>query len=93
MSVGKEVSNMTKSAIFASVLLLLAPPAFAQTETSNSRSKTFAKQRCMTHTEIGTRLAKKRTCMSEAEWREMQQRTNFEVSQVQGRKPCTHELC
>ncbi len=84
---------MLRLAVLASALIMAAPAALAQTEATNSRSKPFAKQRCVTHTEIGTRLSKKRTCMSEAQWREMQQRTNFEVSQVQGRKPCTHELC
>ncbi len=84
---------MLKLTVLASALIFAAPAALAQTDTASSRSKSFGKQRCVTHTEIGTRLSKKRTCMTEAEWRDMQQRTNFEVSQVQGRKPCTHELC
>ena len=70
-------------------VVILASPALAEDTTVKPGSKSFKKQRCVTATEIGTRLAKKRICMTEAEWRDMQQRTNTDMSQVQGQKP-TH---
>jgi hypothetical protein len=80
---------MIRALIAAVGILNLASPAFAADTTVKSGSKSFKKQRCVTVPEIGTRLAKKRICMTEAEWRDMQQRTNTDMSQVQGQKP-TH---
>ncbi len=80
---------MIRALIAAVGILSLATPVFAADTSVKSGSKSFKKQRCVTVTDIGTRLAKKRICMTEAEWRDMQQRTNTDMSQVQGQKP-TH---
>ena len=80
---------MPRTLIAALAILSLTGPALAENSTVKSGSKSFKKQRCVTVPEIGTRLAKKRICMTEAEWRDMQQRTNTDMSQVQGQKP-TH---
>lgn len=63
----------------------LAAPASAE-EITNSRSKSAKKQRCETTTEIGSRLARKRVCMSEAEWREMRAQTRTDVEKILAQK-------
>lgn len=80
---------MLRTLIAAATILSLAGPALAEDSAVKSGSKSSRKQRCVTAPEIGTRLAKKRICMTEAEWRDMQQRTNTDMSQIQGQKP-TH---
>lgn len=77
---------MFRSVMSAIVLLAVAAPAAAETQIS-TKSKDLKKQRCVTHKEIGTRLAKKRVCMSEAKWREMQQETRRDLDQALGQKP------
>ncbi|HEY0445414.1 MAG TPA: hypothetical protein VGD19_03075 [Allosphingosinicella sp.] len=69
----------------AAVVASLAAPASA-TEITNSRSKSAKKQRCETTTEIGSRLARKRICMSEAEWREMRAQTRTDVEKILAQK-------
>ncbi len=77
---------MLRSVLSAVVLLAVAAPAMAETEVG-TKSRSLKKQRCVTHKEIGTRLAKKRVCMSEAKWREMQQETRRDLDQALGQKP------
>jgi hypothetical protein len=77
---------MIKALISGLFALSLAAPAAAETEIS-TKSKDLKKQRCVTQKEIGTRLAKKRVCMSEAKWREMQQETRRDLDQALGQKP------
>lgn len=65
----------------------LSAAALAQTEVTTNRSKSIKTQRCETQAEIGTRLAKKRICMSEAEWRELRQRTRTDLDQGVSQRP------
>ena len=75
----------------ATILLAAARPPRPRPRPAVPATKAKA-MRCTTDTEIGTRLAKKRTCMTEAEWREMQQRPNLEVSQVRAASPAPTSL-
>jgi hypothetical protein len=76
---------MIKILIGGLALLSLAAPAMAETEVG-TKSKSLKKQRCVTHKEIGTRLAKKRVCMSEEKWRALQQETRRDLDQALGQK-------
>ncbi len=78
---------MIKALVAALCVIGLAAPAAAETQTSSKRVKSDKVQRCVTHHEIGTRLAKKRVCMSEKEWRQLQQETRRDLDQTLGQKP------
>lgn len=77
---------MVRFAVAAIVLCSLSLPAGAA-EIINSRSKSAKTQRCETTHEIGSRLARKRICMSEAEWREMRAQTRTDVEKILAQKP------
>ena len=70
----------------AIIILGLAAPTAAQ-EKKPSASKTATKQRCEVQQEIGSRLGRKRVCMSEAEWRQMRADTRTEVEKILAQKP------
>lgn len=76
---------MIRVLISGLVLLGLAAPAMAET-TIGSKSKSPNKQRCVTHQEIGTRLAKRRVCMSEAKWRALETQNRIDIDQAVNQK-------
>jgi hypothetical protein len=67
------------------LLLSFAAPAMAETKIG-SGSKSPNKQRCVTHHEIGTRLAKKRVCMTEAKWRALETQNRIDIDQAVNQK-------
>ena len=77
---------MTRVLLSGVILLSLAAPATAETKIG-TKSKSPNKQRCVTHHEIGTRLAKKRVCMSEAKWRAMETQNRIDIDQAVNQKP------
>ena len=76
---------MIKVLIGAIALSSLASAATAETKIG-SGSRSPNKQRCVTHHEIGTRLAKRRVCMTEAKWRALETQNRIDIDQAVNQK-------
>lgn len=79
---------MSKFACVASVLMLVASPAIAQTPTDSTAAKDAKKSDvnrmiCQKEEQIGTRLAPKKVCLTAREWAERAQLNREETERIQ----------
>ena len=83
---------MSKFACVASVLMLMAAPAIAQTPT-DSPTRDDAKKSdvnriiCQREEAIGSRLGAKKVCLTAKEWKERAQLNREETERVQQQTP------
>ncbi len=78
---------MVKALVAALCAAALASPVAAESEASSERSKSDKKMRCESSADLGSRLSRKRVCMTEAEWREMRARTRTDLEKFLAQKP------
>lgn len=77
--------------LIAATLVLVTTPAFAEDKPANTTAPAAKKEDpgdrivCRTEEEIGSRLRKKKTCLTVAQWRELSARSGMKTDEMTSR--------